>query len=310
MAARKRVDPLKAKEAKQKKIAIGGMAVLCLLLFIQGPKTLKMLKGPEPTPAAAPAAPNPVAPAPGATAPAAGTVGAAAPGDVVDLSALADSDVAPVAEEGQLVSFERFASKDPFVPQAVATPAPAPAAPADDAPGAGCRRGQLRATPIRSTAASRLPHPRAPRAARAAAHRRRQRRRWPRTRRSPSTAPPRDVEEEATFPADAADVRARLACEGRQVGRDRDRRWLATPTAARRSSSRSESPSHCRTPRTERATSSSCSRSQASRFRSRSGNRSAPVLRPARPGARPAMSARPRRGCSCSSRRGYRLPRG
>ncbi|HWN21918.1 MAG TPA: hypothetical protein VNP93_08080 [Gaiellaceae bacterium] len=137
MAAPKRVDPLKAKEAKQKKIAIGGMAVLCLLLFIQGPKTLKMLKGPEPTPAAAPAVPNPVAPAPGATAPAAGSVGAAAPGDVVDLSALADSDVAPVAEEGHLVSFERFASKDPFVPQAVAASAPAPAAPADDAQGEG-----------------------------------------------------------------------------------------------------------------------------------------------------------------------------
>jgi hypothetical protein len=139
MAAPKRVDPLKAKEAKQKKIAIGGMAVLCLLLVIQGPKTLKMLKGPEPTPAAAPAAPNPVAPAPGATGSAAGTAGAAAPGDVVDLSALADSDVAPVAEEGHLVSFERFASKDPFVPQADATPvpAPAPAAPTDDAQGDG-----------------------------------------------------------------------------------------------------------------------------------------------------------------------------
>ncbi len=136
MAARKRIDPLKAKEAKQKKIAIGGMAVLCVLLVIQGPKTLKMLKGPEPTPAAAPAAPSPVAPVPGSEAPAPAD-GAVAPGGAVDLSSLADSDLAPVAAEGQLVTFERFASKDPFVPQAVVTPESAAPAPAGDAEGDG-----------------------------------------------------------------------------------------------------------------------------------------------------------------------------
>ena len=125
MAARKRIDPLKAKEAKQKKIAIGGMAILCLLLVIQGPKTLKLLKGPEPTPAAAPAPATPAAPVPGAAAPA---PGAAAPAtDAVDLALVADSDASPVAGEGQLVTFEHFASKDPFVPQAVVEP-PAPAA--------------------------------------------------------------------------------------------------------------------------------------------------------------------------------------
>ena len=58
--AAKRVDPLKAKAAKQKKIAIGGFVVLAALLAIQGPKTLKMLKGAE---AAAPAV---VTPAPAA----------------------------------------------------------------------------------------------------------------------------------------------------------------------------------------------------------------------------------------------------
>ena len=42
----KRVDPLKAKEAKQKKIAIGGAVLLLALLGVQGPKTLKMLQGP------------------------------------------------------------------------------------------------------------------------------------------------------------------------------------------------------------------------------------------------------------------------
>ena len=53
----KRVDPLAAKKAKQKKLAI----VLCVLLVgvvaFQGPKMLKMMKGPQATPAAAPAAP-------------------------------------------------------------------------------------------------------------------------------------------------------------------------------------------------------------------------------------------------------------
>ena len=132
MAARKRVDPLKAKEAKQKKIAIGGMAVLCLLLVIQGPKTLKLLKGPEPTPVAAPAPATPAAPAPGTAAPAPGASEAAT--DAVDLALVADSDASPVAGEGQLVTFERFASKDPFVPQAVVVPsAPAPPAPVEEA---------------------------------------------------------------------------------------------------------------------------------------------------------------------------------
>ena len=135
MAARKRVDPLKARAAKQKKIAIGGFVVLALLLFIQGPKTLKMLKGPQATPVASPAAPNPVAPAPGGAAPAP-VDGAAAPAGAVELSSLADSDLAPVAGEGQLVTFERFASKDPFMPQAVVTPN-APAAPAADSEGEG-----------------------------------------------------------------------------------------------------------------------------------------------------------------------------
>ena len=115
----KRVDPLKAKEAKQKKIAIGGAVLLLALLGVQGPKTLKMLKGPQP--AAAPASTAPatttpgVAPAPGATT----TGGEAAPAAAVpELSAVADSDLSPEAVEGQLATFERFSSKDPFAQQA------------------------------------------------------------------------------------------------------------------------------------------------------------------------------------------------
>lgn len=130
--AAKRVDPLKAKAAKQKKIAIGGFVVLAALLAIQGPKTLKMLKGAE---AAAPAVVTPapvtpgtpvIAPATGADATAAGQVPAAA---AAELASVPDSDQPPVVDDGQLATFERFSSKDPFAQQAEAVAAPKPAAP-------------------------------------------------------------------------------------------------------------------------------------------------------------------------------------
>ena len=116
--AAKRVDPLKAKEAKQKKIAIGGAVLLLALLGFQGPKTLKMLKGPQPV--ASPTSTAPATTTPGAATPATGGTAAgevpAAPAP--ELSAVADSDLSPEAEQGQLATFERFASKDPFAQQA------------------------------------------------------------------------------------------------------------------------------------------------------------------------------------------------
>ena len=130
--AAKRVDPLKAKAAKQKKIAIGGFVVLAALLAIQGPKTLKMLKGAE---AAAPAVVTPAQVTPGApvTVPATGTDAAAA-GQApavaaAELASVPDSDQAPVVDDGQLATFERFSSKDPFAQQAEAIAAPKQAAP-------------------------------------------------------------------------------------------------------------------------------------------------------------------------------------
>jgi hypothetical protein len=122
----KRVDPLKAKQAKQKKIAAVGAVLFLALVAVQGPKTLKMLQGP-PQATAETAAPTPT-PAPTGTVPAptqAPTTGTAAPSPVADLASIADSDVAPVAEEGQLATFERFESKDPFVQQAAPVAAPA-----------------------------------------------------------------------------------------------------------------------------------------------------------------------------------------
>jgi hypothetical protein len=132
----KRIDPLKAKAAKQKKIAIVGALLLVAVLAFQGPKTLKMLKGPQrgaqtaaaPTGPGGPAVPDPVVGGP-ATGGAATPAGAPAAPVAADLAAVADSDSAPEPEQGQLATFERFASKDPFAQQAEEIPAPPPAPP-------------------------------------------------------------------------------------------------------------------------------------------------------------------------------------
>jgi hypothetical protein len=131
--AAKKVDPLKAKAAKQKKIAIGGCVLLLALVAFQGPKTLKMLQGPQ-------ALPSPAATAPATTTPAAseGTAAGQVPATgeapaaaAPQLSAVADSDLSPDVEQGQLATFERFASKDPFTQQAEPVEAPPAAAAAD-----------------------------------------------------------------------------------------------------------------------------------------------------------------------------------
>ena len=113
----KRIDPLKAKAAKQKKIAIGGAILLLALLAYQGPKTLKMLQGPQAVSAPTPTAP--ATPTPTGTAAPAGTAAGEVPAaPAPELSAVADSDLSPEAEQGQLATFELFASKDPFAQQA------------------------------------------------------------------------------------------------------------------------------------------------------------------------------------------------
>jgi hypothetical protein len=127
--AAKRIDPLKAKEAKQKKIAAVGGVLLLALLGFQGPKTLKMLQGPQPVATPAAAAPTPT---PGVTPAATPGAPAAAPATAADLASVADSDAAPTVEQGRLATFERFTSKDPFAQQALPLPEPPPAAkPAD-----------------------------------------------------------------------------------------------------------------------------------------------------------------------------------
>jgi hypothetical protein len=129
--ARKAVDLAAKKQAKQKKIAIGGFVVFLALMAFTVPKTLKMLKGPQPvTPPTAQTAPT--AAATGATSdPAADATAGAAAGTT---AVLVDTGGAPEPAEGQLISFERFASKDPFTQQVTAQPqAPAPATEPDAA---------------------------------------------------------------------------------------------------------------------------------------------------------------------------------
>lgn len=123
-------DP-KAKAKRQKILAgVLGLVLVGVLIF-QAPTILGMFGGgsstatsePVATPPPAPAAPTPATP--GAPAPA--TPAPAATGT----PSLVDSDPAPVPSDGQLVTFDRFESKDPFVPQVTDDPgqASAPTAP-------------------------------------------------------------------------------------------------------------------------------------------------------------------------------------
>jgi hypothetical protein len=128
----KRVDPLVAKKAKQKKLAIGLCVLLAAVVAFQGQKMMKMMKGPAAAAEAAPATP---------AATPTGTVDPAVPASAVPAvpaqeAVLADSDVAPDAENGQLLSIDAFSTKDPFAQQlteAVPSDTPVPAAP-DSAP--------------------------------------------------------------------------------------------------------------------------------------------------------------------------------
>jgi hypothetical protein len=120
MAPSRKANDLKAKEAKQKKILIGAVVLLAILMFVQMPKLLhrggNVAAAP---PIAASAATDPAA-VPVGSAPLAPPALASATGATAvptDASGLADTDPAPTAAAGQLVQFDLFESKDPFAPQ-------------------------------------------------------------------------------------------------------------------------------------------------------------------------------------------------
>ena len=114
----KKID-LKAKAKRQKIVAAVLGVLLLAVLAYEVPSMLKVMnKKPAPPPVIAAPAGTPVAGAPAATPVSAPTT-------------LSDSDPAPQAGSGQLVSFDRFHNKDPFAQQANLPTAPAtPAKPA------------------------------------------------------------------------------------------------------------------------------------------------------------------------------------
>jgi hypothetical protein len=121
-------------KAKRQKIILAVLGVVFIgVLAWQVPSVLKMMnEKPPPTATTPPAA----APLPGT--PVAGTP-VVATGTPVPAGTLADSDPAAQAAGGQLVSFDRFESKDPFQQQLSDEPAP-PAK--DDAPADAPASGQ------------------------------------------------------------------------------------------------------------------------------------------------------------------------
>lgn len=116
MASKKHLDPLKAKEKKQKIIAAVLGVVFVGVLAFQVPRVMKMMKTP----------PNPRANVSVTTTTATGTPSLAAPTlrgaeqpastDPTTGAPVAVSNT-PTVQDGQLASFSRFASKDPFSQQ-------------------------------------------------------------------------------------------------------------------------------------------------------------------------------------------------
>ncbi|MDX6370654.1 MAG: hypothetical protein QOG93_2156, partial [Gaiellaceae bacterium] len=116
--AKKTIDPLKAKQRKQKIMAIVLGVVFVGVAAFQVPRVMKMMKTPPnphandvvTTTAATAGTPSLAAPTlRGAEDPAGATTGA-------PTGSLASSDT-PAVQDGQLASFSRFSSKDPFSQQ-------------------------------------------------------------------------------------------------------------------------------------------------------------------------------------------------
>jgi hypothetical protein len=112
------------KEAKQKKLLFVLGPIFLLLMVWQGPGYVKMLTGGGSEPAAATTStPTGATPDPGSAAPPSTVDPSAVPAASPAAGALAlpDSDQPLGADTGQLISFGRFLSKDPFK-QGVAPP--------------------------------------------------------------------------------------------------------------------------------------------------------------------------------------------
>jgi hypothetical protein len=113
--AKKHVDPLKAKQKKQKIIlAVLGVLFIGLLAF-EVPKVMKQLNPPPPVRRSAATSTTPAG-TPTLAAPTLG--GAQEPGaTTTDATGSLAASPATSVQDGQLASFSRFASKDPFAQQ-------------------------------------------------------------------------------------------------------------------------------------------------------------------------------------------------
>ena len=125
--AKKKFDP-KAKAKRQKMIAaVGGVLLLGLLAF-QVPRTMKLLHSPgnvttsaSTAPAATTAGSTPLAPpsldGSSASTASGGTTGSSDTASATSADGVVDASSGMPASSGQLIAFNRFKSKDPFVQQ-------------------------------------------------------------------------------------------------------------------------------------------------------------------------------------------------
>jgi hypothetical protein len=116
----KKVDALKAKQKRQKTIAIVGGVILLALVAFQVPRVMKQLNKKPPVSSAS-VSTTTAAPPSGAPSLAAPTLGGTSTSTVASAPSSGDGvtagDAPPSLQDGQLASFSRFASKDPFAQQ-------------------------------------------------------------------------------------------------------------------------------------------------------------------------------------------------
>ncbi|HLY86856.1 MAG TPA: hypothetical protein VKO84_10200 [Gaiellaceae bacterium] len=106
-----------AKDKRMKKIAIGGVVLLVLVLAYEVPKVMKLGKTSSPAPAVTTTTTTPATTGPAL--PTATPTATATPASLPAASntQLTTSDLPPVRSKSQLYSFTHFSGKDPFVQQ-------------------------------------------------------------------------------------------------------------------------------------------------------------------------------------------------
>jgi hypothetical protein len=121
-------DLRQAKDRRMKRIAVGGVVVLAILLAFEIPH---YLGGGSKSPAPAATTSAAGSTTPGVTTPTATTPGTATPAvlPTTASSKLPNSDVAPVRTKSQILSFSQFSGKNPFIQQVSNQPASTPGSP-------------------------------------------------------------------------------------------------------------------------------------------------------------------------------------